>query len=195
MGKYLTNFKTKEEYDAFKSSSDYVVPNVSFVEDSGSIINDSYQISGGGNSDDVIFYDAGKISMNLNDFFLEFLYPSFLNQNTLFIEENGLKYAMSDTQGIMYYNRQNVKCVAVSAYINARFLHAGSGFAYFEDLPNSLHIYDYCSLLQEFMKNEQGMEFDLFYMLFDGDENSSGIEKAKAAEITKEQVLQWLNAQ
>jgi hypothetical protein len=69
MGKYLTNFKTKEEYDTFKSSNDYVVPNVSFVEDSGSIINDSYQIptEGGGSNveaDDLLYYMNGTLSHN-----------------------------------------------------------------------------------------------------------------------------------
>lgn len=48
MGKYLTNFKTKEEYEAFRGGNQYITPNVSFVEDSGSIINDQYQIPGGG---------------------------------------------------------------------------------------------------------------------------------------------------
>jgi hypothetical protein len=63
MGKYLTNFKTKEEYDTFKSSSDYVVPNVSFVEDSGSIINDSYQISGSSNnSTNYEYIDISELS-------------------------------------------------------------------------------------------------------------------------------------
>lgn len=45
--KYLTNFKTKEEYEAFKASGEYLTPNVSFIETAGSVINDSYQIPGG----------------------------------------------------------------------------------------------------------------------------------------------------
>lgn len=50
MGKYLTNFKTKEEYEAFKAGGSYLTPNVSFIETAGSVINDSYQVptSGGG---------------------------------------------------------------------------------------------------------------------------------------------------
>lgn len=47
MGKHLTNFKTKEEYEAFKASGEYITPNVSFIETAGSVINDSYQIQGG----------------------------------------------------------------------------------------------------------------------------------------------------
>lgn len=47
MGKYLTNFKTKEEYEDFKASGEYLTPNVSFIETAGSVINDSYQIQGG----------------------------------------------------------------------------------------------------------------------------------------------------
>lgn len=50
MGKYLTNFKTKEEYEAFRDGDQYILPNVSFVEDSGSVINNQYQIPGGGGS-------------------------------------------------------------------------------------------------------------------------------------------------
>jgi hypothetical protein len=44
MGKYLKKFNTKEEYEAFKASSEYLTPNVSFIETAGSVINDSYQI-------------------------------------------------------------------------------------------------------------------------------------------------------
>ena len=44
MGKYLTNFKTKEEYNSFKDSSNYIYPNISYIEDSGSVINKSPQI-------------------------------------------------------------------------------------------------------------------------------------------------------
>lgn len=46
MGKYLTNFKTKEEYEAFKAGGSYLTPNVSFIETAGSVINDSYQVQG-----------------------------------------------------------------------------------------------------------------------------------------------------
>lgn len=42
--KYLTNFKTKEEYNSFKDSSNYIYPNISYIEDSGSVINKSPQI-------------------------------------------------------------------------------------------------------------------------------------------------------
>ena len=62
MGKYLTNFKTKEEYEDFKASGEYLTPNVSFIETAGSVINDSYQIQGG--SADTMEYfilkDAGE---------------------------------------------------------------------------------------------------------------------------------------
>ena len=44
MGKYLTNFKTKEEFNSFKDSSNYIYPNISYIEDSGSVINKSPQI-------------------------------------------------------------------------------------------------------------------------------------------------------
>lgn len=54
MGKYLTNFKTKEEYEAFRGGDQYVTPNVSFIETAGSVINDSYQVptsgQGGGSA-------------------------------------------------------------------------------------------------------------------------------------------------
>lgn len=43
MGKYLTNFKTKEEYEAFREGDQYLLPNVSFIETNGLVINDSYQ--------------------------------------------------------------------------------------------------------------------------------------------------------
>lgn len=60
MGKYLTNFKTKEEYEAFKAGGSYLTPNVSFIETAGSVINDSYQVptSGGGSgvqADDLLW--------------------------------------------------------------------------------------------------------------------------------------------
>lgn len=45
--KHLKLFKTKEEYEAFKASGEYLTPNVSFIETAGSVINDSYQIQGG----------------------------------------------------------------------------------------------------------------------------------------------------
>ena len=58
--KYLTNFKTKEEYEAFKASGEYITPNVSFIETAGSVINDSYQVptsgGGGGNTGGGVIY-------------------------------------------------------------------------------------------------------------------------------------------
>jgi hypothetical protein len=61
MGKYLTNFKTKEEYEAFKAGGEYLTPNVSFIETAGSVINDSYQVptSGEGSgveANDLFYY-------------------------------------------------------------------------------------------------------------------------------------------
>ena len=65
MGKYLTNFKTKEEYEAFKASGEYLTPNVSFIETAGSVINDSYQIQGGSASS-VEYLDVRNIDENLS---------------------------------------------------------------------------------------------------------------------------------
>lgn len=61
MGKYLTNFKTKEEYEDFKASGEYLTPNVSFIETAGSVINDSYQVPtsgvGGGSASSWKYFD------------------------------------------------------------------------------------------------------------------------------------------
>jgi surface protein len=92
MGKYLTNFKTKEEYEAFKAGDSYLTPNVSFIETAGSVINDSYQIPGGGDTpstpsgpkwtghadaeglraigwteDDIAYYQAHGVNWNAED--------------------------------------------------------------------------------------------------------------------------------
>lgn len=55
MGKYLKNFNTTEEYEAFREGDQYLVPNVSFIENTASVINDSWYVpqsggSGGGGS-------------------------------------------------------------------------------------------------------------------------------------------------
>ena len=60
MGKYLTNFKTKEEYEDFKASGEYLTPNVSFIETAGSVINDSYQIQGGSAST-MEYWDVSRL--------------------------------------------------------------------------------------------------------------------------------------
>lgn len=47
MGKYIKLFDNQESYDSFKNSSNYVEPNISFVKDTGSLINNRLQIIGG----------------------------------------------------------------------------------------------------------------------------------------------------
>lgn len=44
MGKYLKNFNTTEEYEAFREGDQYLVPNVSFIENTASVINDSWYV-------------------------------------------------------------------------------------------------------------------------------------------------------
>ena len=68
MGKYLTNFKTKEEYEDFKASGEYLTPNVSFIETAGSVINDSYQVQGGSASTMEYFRVESIKEYNLQDF-------------------------------------------------------------------------------------------------------------------------------
>ena len=62
--KHLKLFKTKEEYEAFKASGEYLTPNVSFIETAGSVINDSYQIQGGSASA-VEYLDVRNIDEDL----------------------------------------------------------------------------------------------------------------------------------
>lgn len=65
--KYLTNFKTKEEYEAFKAGDSYLTPNVSFIETAGSVINDSYQVQGGGSASTMEYFLADDM-MELGGF-------------------------------------------------------------------------------------------------------------------------------
>lgn len=69
MGKYLKNFNTTEEYEAFREGDQYLVPNVSFIENTASVINDSWYVpqsggSGGGNIEylDIRQYTADIIN-------------------------------------------------------------------------------------------------------------------------------------
>lgn len=50
MGKYLKNFNTTEEYEAFREGDQYLVPNVSFIENTASVINDSWYVPESGDS-------------------------------------------------------------------------------------------------------------------------------------------------
>lgn len=65
MGKYLKNFNTTEEYEAFREGDQYLVPNVSFIENTASVINDSWYVpqsgSGGGGGSAMIYVDTTKL--------------------------------------------------------------------------------------------------------------------------------------
>lgn len=50
MGKYLKIFNTTEEYEAFREGDQYLVPNVSFIEGTASVINDSWYVPESGDS-------------------------------------------------------------------------------------------------------------------------------------------------
>lgn len=50
MGKYLKNFNTTEEYEDFREGDQYLVPNVSFIENTASVINDSWYVPQSGGS-------------------------------------------------------------------------------------------------------------------------------------------------
>lgn len=77
--KYLKYFKTKEEYEAFKASGEYLTPNVSFIETAGSVINDSYQISN--DSTSTMEYFRAEDIANLADFASWFkLYNESMNK-------------------------------------------------------------------------------------------------------------------
>ena len=69
MGKYLKNFNTTEEYEAFREGDQYLVPNVSFIENTASVINDSWYVpqsggSGEGDSDTMEYVLGDAMALN-----------------------------------------------------------------------------------------------------------------------------------
>ena len=88
MGKYLTNFKTKEEYEAFKAGGSYLTPNVSFIETAGSVINDSYQIQGGSAST-MEYWDVTALPLGAAELAIYALLVKFKTNGAIYIRSTG----------------------------------------------------------------------------------------------------------
>ena len=84
MGKYLTNFKTKEEYEAFKAGGSYLTPNVSFIETAGSVINDSYQIESGSASS-LEYWDVTALPLAVAEMCMYGLLVKFKKNDAIYI--------------------------------------------------------------------------------------------------------------
>ena len=112
MGKFIKLFDNQESYDSFKNGSNYVEPNISFVKDTGSLINNRLQITGGEDK------------------------PSGGVPNLLFIELHS-HYLLVDLDNFEILARDASETVIAKIDKDSRHIQAGNGsYIYFMSMGN-----------------------------------------------------------
>jgi hypothetical protein len=184
MGKYLKNFNTKEEYEAFKASSEYLTPNVSFIKTAGSVINDSYQIESG---EKMIYFDVEKLNS---------------------LQGLGI-YSALELLGCITVNTYKttvpIGYTIYDSFVGTEKVIVGFqpyNFYYYVAFPNSVTVPTFLHLGSQPMPVQDIVgEKMSFYELLEyinstlkdfGEDMGIPINEIKTCEVTKEEVMQWL---
>ena len=173
--KHLKFFKTKEEYEAFRSGGQYLIPNVSFIESEGTVINDAYRTSG--KDDDVIFLDLEKIGSF--DAWLE----AFANliHSGAFI--NKTTYYLADPSNMI---RVAISPLTIS-YLQLNSLKSDIKYVSFNKTYDTFPI-----LLGSGVIMPEGVSTITIYELLEMAYGPDPVELVKSAEVSREVVEQWM---